>query len=76
VNVQLPERALYLSEADWANALTQALGEALKDVSEIPQGSILARELVPQGWKYCDGTNGTPDLTAVELPGLKWIQKS
>lgn len=74
--VNLPERSLYTSEIEWAGALTQAISDILSDVTIVPKGSIVARETVPEGWKYCDGTSGTPDLTADELPGLLWIQRS
>lgn len=74
--VNLPERGLYASEEEWASAFTQALTDLMRDVTVVPAGAIVARETVPQGWYYCDGTNGTPDLTADELPGLKWIQKT
>lgn len=43
--------------------------------TEIPSGGIImwsgSVANVPQGWKLCDGTNGTPDLSGKFIIGSK-----
>jgi hypothetical protein len=75
MNVQLPARSMYLDEKAWAEAVQVALERSFEEIRAIASGSILAHAEVLPGWKYCDGTLGTPNLVANNLPGLKWIQK-
>jgi hypothetical protein len=54
-------------------------GRREEDASEVPVGAIMlwpnAETNIPVGWAVCDGSQGTPDLSAGFPPALKYIRR-
>ena len=48
-------------------------------LSHTPVNGVLlwhgTNDSIPNNWALCDGSNGTPDLTAHSIGGLKYIKR-